>query len=104
MLSSIHNAWRLSFAAFLVAIGGCQTMQNDYESAGRRYDTAMATPREKINKYVRPSMTQVDPVMPDAAVDEAMAARGWDTFHYAYPSGGVVAGPTYGLSYEDRPK
>ena len=105
-MSSIHSTLRrvtLSLAAVLL-FGGCQSTHDHWESAGRTYDSWMAKPRAMINKDIRPSMSQTDPVMADPAPDAAALARGWEPISYDYPNGAVVAGPTYGLSYEDRPQ
>ena len=59
---------------------------------------------DRFSALARPSQTRLDPVLPDPAPDEAAAVRGWEPQTYNYPNGGMIAGPTYNLNYEDRPR
>src|SRR5882724_2794048 len=88
----------------VLVVDGCQQTHDNWESAGRTYDSWMAKPRAQINKNIRPTMAQTDPVMADPAPDPAAIARGWEPVTYAYPNGATVAGPTYNVSYSDRPQ
>src|SRR5690242_19561295 len=105
MASLIHSTIRrlVIGAEAVVTFGGCQQAHDHWEWTGRHYDAVMAKPREEINRYVRPSMAQTDTVIADPAPDAAAVARGWEPVSLAYPNGAVIAGPNYGISYEDRP-
>ena len=53
---------------------------------------------------VRPAHARFDPVLPDPAPDAAATVRGWNRNTLNYPACGMIAGPTYNLNYEDRPR
>jgi hypothetical protein len=68
----------------------------------------LANHPDRVHKWfgdrVRPGQARFDPMLPDPAPDAATAMRGWETKTFNYPHGGVIAGPTYNLNYEDRPR
>src|SRR5437016_10720869 len=81
----------------LVVIGRCARMNE-------RFGNFQDNMHQRFGAGVRPSQSRLDSVLSDPAPDEATAARGWDAQTLNYPHGGAIAGPTYNLNYEDRPR
>ena len=86
----------------LAFIGGCSSMPDSPVPDSMRHGYSAAW-EDRVNAAVRPSQARLEPVLPDPAPDVASTLRGWDTVVYRFPSGGVVAYPTYAANYEDRP-
>jgi hypothetical protein len=93
-----YRVWSVALLAVGV-LGGCSTSRQDNYLMKHGW-----TPRfeERVDRMVRPSQHRFDPVMADPLPDEATALRSWETQSYVYPTGQVVAFPTYNPNYEDR--
>ena len=86
----------------LAFIGGCTSMPDSFAPEAMRHGYTPGF-EQHVNRIARPSQGRLDPVLPDPAPDEASTLRGWAVQAYKYPSGAVVAFPTYAANFEDRP-
>ena len=84
----------------LFLAGGCARMNQMHQNAANFQDRV----HERFAAEVRPSHARFDAILPDPPMDAATTVRGWDRSTLNYPNGGVIAGPTYNLNYEDRPR
>ena len=75
------------------------TSDNVEERMGEGWTPGWA---DKVSRYARPAKYQKDLVQGDPAPDAATVARGWEASRYAYPTGAIIAYPTYNVNYEDR--
>ena len=95
----------------LALLGGCSVSGNNVSLNPDVMDSDLVvmkhgwTPgfERHVNAMVRPSQARFEPKLPDPAPDEASTMRNWQGAAYLYPSGSVVAFPTYNPNYEDRP-
>ena len=57
---------------------------------------------DRVSRFARPSEYDKELVQADPAPDAATTLRGWDAAKFTYPTGAVIAYPTYNVNYEDR--
>ena len=86
----------------LACMGGCSAMPDAAVPSRMRQGYTPGF-EQRVDRMVRPSQHKTDAVLADAAPDQAAALRGWSQSTFTYPSGAVVAYPTWGVNYEDRP-
>src|SRR4051812_27530592 len=81
-----------------LVVGGCNSQP--MQQVQNRMDNV----RNGWVARLRPSQNNIDSVMVDPPADEATQVRGWEQKTFVYPNGAVLAYPTYGMNYEDRPE